>query len=121
MNKQEILKKFKDVNTIKKTILNYKTNEQIKNDFIKHIKESFTNKLTGEPINEKEINENLKEDENTINFYNLFIWKNKTKQTTTINKLTLDIKTTSIKEYDKINGLWFKTDFAKYELIKEDK
>jgi len=32
--------------------------------------------------------------------------------------LTWDIKTTTIKDYDKINGAWIKTDLALYEVQK---
>ena len=117
MNKNEILKKFKNGKQIKQIVLNYKTNEEIKQHFLKHIKESFINKETNKAITEEEINENFKETETEFIFLNLGILKNVLQKEQIINKLYTDINTTTIKEYDKINGLWFKTDYSLFEYI----
>lgn len=36
---------------------------------------------------------------------------------TTQKGLSFDMTTKKIKEYDKLNGLWFKSDLALYELV----
>jgi len=116
MNKTQILKRFKNTNSIKKTILNYKSDSEIKDDYIQQIKEQFISNETDKPITDKEIKEHLKEDDKGFSFFNTFVFKNRSAKESIINRLTSDIKTTSIKEYDKIKGNWFKTEFAKYEL-----
>jgi hypothetical protein len=106
MNKKDLLKSFKAQNQIKRTILNFKSLQQQKEDLILNLMES-------NHLNKEFVESNLKETPKTFEFFNLVILKGADKQTETLNKLPFDIKTTSIKEYGQN---WFKTDFALYEL-----
>ncbi|MHA1478389.1 MAG: hypothetical protein ACTSPU_09350 [Promethearchaeota archaeon] len=116
MNKSQILKIFKNSNSIKKTILKFKTDSEIKKEMIIYIKDNYKSNITNKPITETEIKEHLKETDKLFLFRSIWKFKNDSEQETTIKNLSYDIKTTSIKQYDKLKGNWFKTDFAKYEI-----
>ena len=117
MNKTQILKKFKESNNIKRIMLNYKSNEQIKQEFINNIKTDLKNIQTNEPISDTDIKQNLKEDKKSFSFGNVSVFKNFNQKVSFINSLSYDITTTKIKDYDKTNkGEWFKTEYAIYEL-----
>ena len=117
MNKSQILKIFKDSNSIKKTILNFKTDSEIKKEMIVYIKDNYKSNITNKSITETEIRKHLKETAKLFLFGSIWKFKNNSEQETTIKNLSYDITGTSIKKYDKIKGNWFKTNFAKYEII----
>ena len=116
-NKTTILKKFKGLNTIKKTILNYRTNEEIKKDFIISLKNKFIDSNTLKPLNDNDIKLWFKETETLFIFNQVWVFKNKNNKTELVKNLSYDVNLTTIKDYDKIKGEWFKTNFAKYEEV----
>ncbi len=115
MNKTQILKIFKNSRNIKQTRFNYKSNAEIKKEFIANIKANITMQ-DGSKIPQHIFDSTFKQKKDSFEFGQHFVLKNKLKRVNFINKLTWDIKTTSIKDYDKVNGRWFKTSMALYEI-----
>jgi len=76
MNKKELLKKFKQKNKIKKTILYFKSNKEIKKEMIYYIKNNYINNITHKSLTEEEINQHFKETEKMFLFGNIwYFWK----------------------------------------------
>ena len=107
MNKSEVLKKFKQATKIKRVVLDFKSNDKLKEEF-KH------NVINSNDITEETFNKHFTEDKISLNCLNLFVMKNpiKTKEET-INKLPYDIIGKNIIEY---NDNFIKTNFAIYSL-----
>ena len=103
MNKKDIIKVFNGSDKIKRTILNYKSTEDLKRDILNAIKENGFNPS------------DLKETKNTLTFKNNVWFKNVFDEVSVLSVLPFEVKGKNIKEY---GSNWLKTDFALYEVLK---
>lgn len=104
MNKNDVLNAFKKAKAIERTILNFKSESDLRDEIIEQMK------IQNIPLSE------LKEELTTFKVCNMVIFKPIHKEVEIIESLPYDVKGNTIKEY----GLnYIITDYAKYTILEE--